>query len=260
MIRLGQFGTRVPVESSGGDEIAQLSRVFNQMAAGLEERERFRDTFAKYHSEEVAEKLLSGQVGIGGERKEALILFTDLRGFTSLSEASSPEQVVESLNEYLAMVVAIVRKNGGIIDKFIGDSVMATWGIPFLGPNDAHHAVTACLEIRAGLKSLNKSRLKRGAVELRIGMGLHLGTVVAGNIGSAERMEYTVIGDAVNTAARIESMTKELDTDFLISHSLKSKLEDKFSFESKSKILLRGKSEATEVFTVNQSATQLLSA
>ncbi len=253
-IMVGRFGTRVPVASSGGDEIVQLSRVFNEMAAGLEERERYRDTFTKFHSEEVAEKLLSGEVAIGGERKEAVILFTDLRGFTTLSEANPPEKVVESLNEYLALVVAIVRKNGGIIDKFIGDSVMATWGIPFLAPNDAHHAVRACLEIREALKSLNTSRTKRGEMELRIGMGLHLGTVIAGNIGSMERMEYTVIGDAVNTAARLESMTKELSTDFLVSQTLRAKLGDKFIFTSRSKIQLRGKTEATEVFTVGQSA------
>ncbi len=234
----------------GRDEIAYLSRAFSEMASGLQERDRVKELFGKFHNKEVADRLLSGEVKLGGERCQATILFMDIRSFTTMSEVMQPEEVVEMLNEYLTRMVRIITEHGGVIDKYVGDAIMGLWGVPLAKAGEEIAAVNACLAMRKELESLNHLRLERGQSPLYIGMGLHQGPVTAGNIGSSERMEYTVIGDAVNLAARVESMTKTLSTDLLITRAVHDAVKGRFIFEPCEKVTVKGKSETIEVYKV----------
>jgi adenylate cyclase len=247
-IQRGDFA--IDLKPKGRDEVATLSLAFNDMAKGLEERDRVKETFNKFHNKEIAEKLLSGEVKLGGERKEATIFFSDVRGFTAMSETMEPEQVVEMLNEYMTRMVSIIRAHNGIVDKYVGDAIMAIWGVPIGGPDDQLNAVKACIAMRAELANLNELRISRGQSALKIGMGLNTGSVIAGNIGSDEKMEYTVIGDSVNLASRMESMTKEYGTDLLIPKVIQSRLADRFIFEQCKSAKVKGKSQAIEIFKV----------
>lgn len=248
--RISKGDFKIELKPKSKDEIAQLSLAFNEMAKGLEERDRVKATFSKFHSKEIAEKLLSGEVKLGGERLVATIFFSDVRGFTSMSESMAPEEVVVMLNEYMTRMVAIVQRNKGIVDKYVGDAIMALWGVPLSNPDDTLNALKACIEMRIELAKLNELRVSRGQSALRIGMGLNRGEVIAGNIGSEEKMEYTVIGDAVNTASRMESMTKEYGTDLLIPKTIYDVIKDHFIFEQAESAKVKGKTEAIEVFKV----------
>lgn len=244
----GNFSIRLVPR--GRDELAALSNTFNKMAQGLIERDRVKDIFNRFHNKEIADKLLSGEVNLGGERREATIFFSDIRGFTGMSESMEPEAVVEMLNEYMTRMVSVIRAHQGVVDKYVGDAIMAIWGVPIGQPNDTANAVKACLEMRKALDELNKIRLARGQVALKIGMGLNRGSVIAGNIGSNEKMEYTVIGDAVNLASRMESMTKEYGSDLLVSRQVYDQVSTLFVFEQMESARVKGKSEAIEVFQV----------
>jgi adenylate cyclase len=248
--RIAEGDFKINLKAKGRDEIAHLSTAFNEMAKGLEERDRVKETFNKFHNKEIAEKLLTGEVKLGGERKEATVFFSDVRGFTALSETMEPEQVVEMLNEYMTRMVSIIRAHGGVVDKYVGDAIMALWGVPLTGEDDVYRAVKACLSMREELAKLNELRISRGQGALKIGMGLNMGPLIAGNIGSNEKMEYTVIGDAVNLASRIESMTKEYGTDLLISKSVYQQLSDRFIFELGGTTKVKGKTDAIEVYKV----------
>ena len=232
------------------DELATLSLAFNDMAKGLEERDKVKETFNKFHNKEIAEKLLSGEVKLGGERKEAVVFFSDVRGFTAMSESMQPEDVVEMLNEYMTEMVSIIRSHHGIVDKYVGDAIMALWGVPIGGVDDVYNAVMASLMMRKSLAALNEVRLSRGQNPLKIGMGVNIGPVIAGNIGSTEKMEYTVIGDTVNLASRIESMTKTYGTDLLVSEELYKKVQNRFVFETCKTSKVKGKSQAVVVYKI----------
>jgi adenylate cyclase len=206
----------VPVVETG-DEIERLVMGFNRMVDGLAERDKLRTTFGKYMTESVLEHLLAGKVELGGEKVVATILFSDIRSFTTISEGMDAQALVALLNEYFTEMVGIVIGCGGVVDKYIGDAIMAVFGPPVPAANDALNAVRAAVGMRAALARLNQRLVARGTAPLRAGIGIHTGEVVAGNIGSEQRMEYTVIGDAVNLASRLESQTKEAGADILIS-------------------------------------------
>jgi adenylate cyclase len=200
-----------------GDELEDLANGFNTMVDGLKERDKLRTTFGKYMTAAVIEHLLAGKVVLGGESLKVTILFTDIRSFTTISEKMDPQELVGLLNEYFTEMVGIVMSEGGVVDKYIGDAIMAVFGAPVPKPEDAVNAVRAAVKMRGALHGLNKRLSERGLQTLRTGIGIHTGEVVAGNIGSEKRMEYTVIGDAVNLASRLESATKELGVNVLIS-------------------------------------------
>lgn len=248
--RISKGDFEIEIQPKTRDEVGELSLAFNEMARGLQERERVKATFNKFHSKEIADKLLSGEVRLGGERRDVVIFFSDIRGFTSMAESMKPEQVVEMLNEYMTHMVSVIRKHGGVVDKYVGDAIMAIWGVPIDDPESCFHAVSACLEMRQELAALNEVRLSRGLPALHIGMGLNFGPVVAGNIGSDEKMEYTVIGDTVNLASRVESLTKKFGSDLLISKSVRERVADRFVFEACDTTKVKGKSAAVEVFKV----------
>ncbi|MBI1947389.1 MAG: adenylate/guanylate cyclase domain-containing protein [Deltaproteobacteria bacterium] len=180
--------------------------------------ERARARLGAYVSEEVASASLAlDEIPLGGVRQEAAVLFADLRGFTTASEGKEPEQVVAELNEYLEAAVAAIREAGGVVDKYIGDAVMAVFGVPTPKPDDAACALRAAVGMEHALADLNLRRASRGLPPLRHGIGVHRGVLVAGNIGTPERAQYTVIGDTVNVASRLEGQTKDLGVSVLIS-------------------------------------------
>ena len=210
--------TRVDVMRTG-DELEDLAEGFNRMVDGLQERDKLRATMGKYMTAQVMSHVLANEIELGGKALEVTILFCDLRDFTTLSENKTPHDVVALLNEYFTEMVEVIHDQGGVVDKYIGDNIMAVFGAPVSRPDDAIHAVGAAVRMRAALAALNVRFAERGLAQLRFGIGLHTGEVVAGNIGSPQRMEYTVIGDAVNLASRLEGATKQHGVDVLISEA-----------------------------------------
>ena len=202
-----------------GDELGVLSDTFNDMAVSLKEKELMYDTFGKVVTPEIRNWLLQGNTNLGGESVCATILFCDIRGFTSLSEEINPKQVVALLNKFFSSMEQCIVKHNGIINKYIGDAIMAIFGVPLQNKNQALDAYNCCLDMRKTLIELNKELEAENLPQIKFGIGLHTGNVLAGNIGSNSRMEYTVIGDTVNVASRIESLCKEYNCDLLISET-----------------------------------------
>lgn len=225
-IARGESGVRLAMPRQ--DEFGVLGRHFDLMAAGLEEREFIRATFGRYVSEDVARMLLEtpGALNPGGEEREVTILFSDLRGYSTISERLAPSQIVEMLNSYMGAMADLVDGHGGCVIEFLGDAVLAVFGAPVSLPNHPEHAVRCALAMRERLGELNlrwaETTLSQawragGMDSLGMRIGIHTGSVVAGNLGSASRMKYAVIGDSVNVASRLETLNKTLDTSLLVS-------------------------------------------
>ncbi|GAA4387893.1 adenylate/guanylate cyclase domain-containing protein [Tsukamurella soli] len=209
----GDVDVRVPVTAT--DEIGTLARSFNAMVAGLRERERIRTAFGTYVDRSVADHILAvGDDSLAtGEEVEITAMFLDVRGFTGYTEHHPAREVVAMLNRLFATAVPIIRAHGGYVDKFVGDGLLAVFGVPYRHPDHAERALGAALAIAAAVDA-------RPGDEPRIGIGLNSGTVVVGNIGGAGRFDFTVIGDAVNVAARVESATRQTgDTVLLSEHT-----------------------------------------
>lgn len=247
-IRAGDYD--VKVENTSRDETGELTGAFNEMAAGLKEREHLKGAFGKFVNAEVAKMVMRGDLALGGESKTATIFFSDIRSFTSISEKMTPLEVVGFLNEYMTLMVEIVYRHGGVVDKFIGDAIMAVWGAPVTKPNDAENAVLAALEMRAALHKFNQGRGSRAKPIIRIGMGMNTGEVLAGQIGSNDRLEYTVIGDAVNLASRMEGLNKTFGTDILITQKTYELVKKKFVCHPLHKVQVKGKAEAQRCYAV----------
>ncbi len=244
----GNFTARSDVRSR--DEVGQLGEAFNHMIEGLVERDKVKNMFSKFHGSSVTEDLLKGNLELGGSNKLVTVFFSDIRGFTKFSEGHSPEQVVEMLNEYFQIMVGIINKHGGIVDKFIGDAIMAVWGAPNASERDTQNAVKASIEMRIALNLLNELRATRNQVPIRIGMGLHRGQAISGTIGSSERMEYTVIGDTVNQSSRIEAATKSFGTDLLLSEDMATFVGEEFLLEQAGTVEVKGKEVPLKLFKV----------
>ncbi|MBL8034291.1 MAG: adenylate/guanylate cyclase domain-containing protein [Leptospiraceae bacterium] len=247
-IKGGDYNTRLTPRT--GDEVGALTQSFNDMAVGLEEREKLKGALGKFVNPEIAEKAMKGEIKLGGERKTATIFFSDIRSFTAISEKLEPEEVVEFLNEYMTIMVRIIGEHQGIVDKFIGDAIMAVWGVPESKGNDALNAVNATIKMRAALLEFNKGRGSAKKPLIKIGCGLNTGPVLAGQIGSDDRLDYTVIGDAVNLASRVESLNKPFGTDILISQDTYNIVKNEFDCEPMQKIKVKGKSEPQQIYAV----------
>ena len=241
----GNYDFRTVICSN--DEMGVLGDAFNEMACSLKEKEFMRDTFGRIVTPQVRDYLLTGNVALGGETLDVTVMFCDIRGFTTLSERMAPERVVSFLNEYFTGLEKCIAAHGGVINKYIGDAVMALFGAPVPSGHHAQDAFAAALDMRSELARMNVSFAREGLPEIRFGIALHSGPVLAGNIGAANRMEYTVIGDTVNTASRIEGLCKLYKKDLLVSQSTADRIGGGLSFVDEAAI--RGREEKVRLFT-----------
>jgi class 3 adenylate cyclase len=235
-VRRGDYSARVPVVAT--DETGSLAQSFNTMVEGLDERERLREAFGAYVDPGLAERVLSEGVDLEGEEVEASILFLDVRNFTAFAEHARPHEVVALLTGLWELVVPVLLSHGGHANKFIGDGLLGVFGAPERLPDHADRAVAAALEIAA---------LVRGTYGPRVGVGIgvNTGRVIAGTVGGGGRVEFTVIGDAVNTASRVETATRETGDDVLITDATRAALRPgRFEFDEREPVPLKGKREA----------------
>lgn len=247
-IRRGNY--HIELHATTHDEIGTLTKSFVSMGRGLEEREKLKDSFGRFVNQDIAELAAKGKLSIGGQRKYCTIFFSDIRSFTAISEKLQPEEVVEFLNQYMTEMVKCVQETGGTVDKFIGDAIMATWGALRDSKQHAKSSIEAALRMRDKLIEFNKGRGTVKKPIIQIGCGINTGYVIAGQIGSADKMEYTVIGDSVNLASRVESLNKETHTDILITETTYQEIKSDYHVLSMGEIELKGKSKAQKVYAV----------
>jgi len=215
------------------------------------EKRRVRRSFGQYVAPEVVEQIERDPerfLAAGGETRELTVFFSDIRGFTGLSEGLSPEALVTALNEYFERMTAALFHRQGTLDKYIGDAIMAFWGAPSVQPDHAAKACAAALEMRAALAELNRGFRARGLAELGVGIGLNTGPAVVGNMGSSVRFNYTVMGDAVNLASRLEGMTKQYGVAILVSEATRRAVGERFVFRELDVIRVKGKTQPVRIF------------
>lgn len=253
-VAAGDFSCKTSVLYT--DELGQLKGHFNMMLDGLVERDHIKDTFGRYVSLEIAEKIMkSGKVNLAGEEIEATVLFSDIRDFTPMSEKIPPAELIRFLNEYFTYITRPITENRGVINKFMGDAVMAIFS-PVFGVDDHQAAaLRAALGMREALKAFNAQGTHP---EVFFGVGLHSGGLVAGNVGTVDRLEYTVLGDTVNVASRIESQTKTAATQILVSEAVVLGV-DKAAFPGCAfiecaPVLMKGKSKPMVLYKVEADA------
>jgi adenylate cyclase len=237
----GELGQGVAVDD--GSEIGLLQAGFNRMLEGLRERERIRDLFGRQVGEDVVRRALERGVELGGEAREAAVLFVDLKGSTAFAAERDPTEVVEVLNRFFAAVVEVVAAHSGWVNKFEGDAALCAFGVPLEDPAAADHALRAARLLR--------DRLASDVPELRAGIGVSAGRVVAGNIGAASRFEYTVIGDPVNEAARLSELAKQHPELVLASDAALRRADPREAarWRDGEPLLLRGRARPTSVAT-----------
>ncbi len=247
-IKDGKYDYKLKFKTN--DEVGRLTNTFNRMATGLKEREKLKGALGKFVSEDIAKKVLEGELELGGVRSEATVFFSDIRQFTAISENREPEFVVDFLNQYMTLMVSIIHRHGGVVDKFIGDSIMAVWGTPIVKGNDIQNCLEAALTMRRVLIDFNKQRKKTGSFPILIGCGINTGLVLSGQIGSPERLEYTVIGDTVNLASRMESLCKTFGVDIIISENTYEKVKDIYNVLKMEKIIVKGKKKQQQAYVL----------
>ena len=223
---------------------AVTGRFVNDAVAHARERATLRNAFGGYVSPQIMNEILAGRIqpGLGGKRQRVCILFSDIRDFTTRSEFMAPEALIEMLNHYFSEMTQSVHAQGGTVDKFIGDGMMCFFGAPALLEQPAQSAIAAARDMLVRLERLNASFKEQGLEPLAIGIGLHVGEVVVGHVGSDDRHEYTVIGDAVNTASRIEGLTKKLGYALVISRDAFEELDQREKFTSLGEHPVKGRS------------------
>jgi class 3 adenylate cyclase/HAMP domain-containing protein len=255
-IELGKFDSELPVTSN--DEIGKLTRAFNLMIGELKLKEKIRDTFGKYVDPKVVAGLIERPelTGSTGDRRNMTVYFCDMKGFTSLSEEITPASLVTLLNRYFTLMSAEIRDRGGVVDKYMGDAVMAFWGPPFVAADQ--QARLACEAAMAQLKVFERFiaevpdliGYKRFVPDIGIRIGIATGEVIVGNIGSAVSMNYTVMGDTVNTASRIEGINRIYGTHILINEATALAVRGQFLLREIDRIVVKGRSEPVAVFEV----------
>lgn len=247
-IKEGQYN--VDINPTTKDEIGELTLSFIEMGRGLEEREKMKSAFGKFVNPEVAEAILKDEVQLGGERKTVAVLFSDIRSFTKISEKMEPEEIVGMLNAYMRRMVECIDQMGGVVDKFIGDAIMAVWGAPISRGNDTEKAIDSALLMRKTMIEYNKTRGSANRPKIKFGVGINTGPALVGQIGTENRMEYTVIGDAVNMASRTESLNKAFGTDILISEDSYKLVKDIYAVEGMRPIRVKGKEKPQQIYAV----------
>jgi adenylate cyclase len=215
-------------------------------------RQEIKRAFAHYISPAVLEEILAdpAKLKLGGVKVEATILFSDIAGFTTISERNTPEVISKLLNKYMTAMTRIITSHNGTIDKFIGDGIMAFWGAPLADPKHALNACRAALAMQQRLPSLNQELRELGLPEVSFRVGLNLGEVIVGNMGSQELFDYTVIGDPVNLAARLEGANKQFDTQILVSSFLYERVRERVEAAPLGRITVKGKTDSVEVYAL----------
>ena len=247
-VEQSDFTTRVAVVTN--DELGYVGERFNAMTAGLQQGETLRNLLNVYVSPEVAREAIEHGAQLGGEMVECSVLFSDIRNFTGLSESLPPAQLIELLNRYMSAMVDVVIRHSGIVNKFGGDSLLAVFGTP-INPIEFHAAaaIQSGLEMLAALDWFNAAQRQIGSIELHIGIGIATGPVIAGNVGGQGRLEYTVIGDTVNLASRLQSLTKEMGRPLLLNATAYEQAQPQLTLHGEvlPDMTIRGKSEPVQV-------------
>ncbi len=247
-VRKGDYESRVRVVSN--DEIGTLGDSTNTMIEGLAEREVIRSTFGRYVSPEIRDEILSGRIPLEGEIREATVLFADLRNFTPFVESRPPEEAVKIINGYFKAMDKAIRHHNGLVLQFIGDEIEAVFGVPLPLADHAGAAARAALEMRIELEKFNKIVAQEGLKPIRHGIGLNTGMVLAGNIGSPDRLTYSLVGDTVNVASRIQDLTKDFDHDILLSNTTCQRLEQKFTVRELPPARVKGKQTPLTIYAL----------
>lgn len=249
-VEAGDLDAAAAVTTS--DEIGHLSGVFNRMLEGLRREAMVRELFGQYVSPEVARLAIEQRGQLAGTVTQCSVLFVDIRRFTALAEVVPPARLIGTLNRYFDRMLAAIEAEGGIVNKFGGDSLLAVFGSP-LNPSQDHaaRAVRAAIGMRRALAEFNRQQLAAEMPELQVGFGLATGEVVAGNVGSTRKLEYTVIGDPVNLAARLQELTPELGATILLSSETAAQASSVAPLRSLGEIEVRGRAQRVEVFAVD---------
>jgi adenylate cyclase len=235
-----------PLSDTGGKKLGSML-----MIEDISSEKRMKSTMSRYMDPGLADKLLAGgEAVMGGQSSIATVLFSDIRGFTTLTEELGPQGTVSLLNEYFTIMVDCITNEGGMLDKFIGDAIMAIFGTPLPHDDDEDRGVRAALDMLRGLAKYNEKRASEGKRPVDIGIGLNTDSIVSGNIGSPKRMDYTVIGDGVNLASRLESATKQYHAKLMISEFTKARLKGTYRMREVDKVIVKGKTQPVAVFEV----------
>jgi adenylate cyclase len=236
---------------AGGGLALFFGTAYQYFIEGKEKR-KVAKLFGRYVSRDVYSQLMANpeQAELGGKRREMTVLFSDIRGFTTVTERGDPEELVRQLNEYFSRMVDIVFRHKGTVDKFVGDMVMALFSAPLDDADHAEHAVSAAVDMVKELGALNREWSAKGMVQLDIGIGVNSGEMIAGNIGSSSIMSYTVIGDNVNLGARLESLNKDYKTRIIISDATRVRLTREYPIRPLGDVIVKGKSKAVAIFEI----------
>ena len=216
------------------------------------ERRKIKESFSQYVSNEVVERIYTDDSALEGQRRTVSVLFSDIRGFTTISESIAVEELIIIMNKYFSIITDTVLKYGGMVNKFIGDAVMAIYGVPLENSGHARLAARTAVEIRERMDLLNVELKERGIAPLQIGIGVHSGEVFAGNVGTKRRKEYTIMGDTVNIASRIEGLNKQFSTTILISENTYMQVRDIASVVEMGPVEIRGRKEAVRLYELKE--------
>lgn len=247
-VEKGNLDARVQIVSN--DELGDVAEGFNQMIKNMKESQSIKESFGKYVSEEIRDEIIAGKTSLDGEMKRATLLFSDLRNFTTLVEKNHPKHVVTIMNQYFNEMTLAVKENRGLILQYVGDEIEAVFGAPIGFDDHPDMAVRAALEMRRRLLALNMRLEQQGFEPLSHGIGIHSGAVLAGNIGSQERMSYALVGDTVNTASRIEGLTKSYGCDLIISQTTFNLLTESYETEQLAPVKVKGKEDELIIYRV----------
>jgi len=248
----GNLDTRVEIVSN--DEIGSVSEGFNLMVKGLKESEKIKDSFGKYVSQEIRDEILEGRISLDGEMKRATLLFSDLRNFTPFVESTHPKQVITLMNQYFTQMTEAIKEYRGLVLQYVGDEIEAVFGAPVGYDDHTDMAAKAALEMRRRLIVLNQSLEKQGFRPFQHGIGIHTGAVLAGNVGSKDRISYALVGDTVNLASRIEGLTKKFSCDIILSQTTYDLLTGTFRTERLSSTKVKGKEEKVIIYKLLDNA------
>jgi len=259
MVHIGNFNnnyftdyisSNIQVFINGAGIILENAILFNQVT---EMEDKIRTVFSKFVPKEIIDDLIEKQSHTSlliGEKRKVTILFSDIRSFTTISEENKAEDIVEFLNNYFEIMCSIIKKYGGTVDKLIGDAMLAVFGAPISYEDNTLRAVNASIEMINSLKKIDTKKINLSGKALNIGIGIHEGDVIVGNIGSKDKFDYTIIGDNVNLASRLEGLTKHYREKIIISESVKKKIENKFFLRKLDKVKVKGKDKSTDIYGI----------